>query len=142
MTRIVSSFAEISTNYDAAFVDLWGCVHDGVKALPEAVAALQAYRAAGGTVVLVTNSPRPRASVEVQLEQFGVASDAWDTITTSGDSARAAMFEGAVGSKVFHIGVPEETAFFEPLHIIENPVEVTEVRQLPVLPNVSLSLAF
>ena len=127
MTRIVSSFAEISTNYDAAFVDLWGCVHDGVKALPEAVAALQAYRAAGGTVVLVTNSPRPRASVEVQLEQFGVASDAWDTITTSGDSARAAMFEGAVGSKVFHIGVPEETAFFEPLHIIENPVEVTKV---------------
>ena len=34
MTRIVSSLAEISAQYDALFVDLWGCVHNGVKALP------------------------------------------------------------------------------------------------------------
>ena len=38
MTQIVNSFSEISARYEAAFVDLWGCVHDGVRALPEAVA--------------------------------------------------------------------------------------------------------
>ena len=44
MTQIIPSLAEISDRYEALFVDLWGCVHDGVKALPEAVAALRAYR--------------------------------------------------------------------------------------------------
>ena len=40
MTQIISALSDISDNYQALFVDLWGCVHDGVKALPEAVAAL------------------------------------------------------------------------------------------------------
>lgn len=127
MTRIVSALAEISDDFDAMFVDLWGCVHDGVTALPEAVAALQAYRARGGTVVLVTNSPRPRSSVEVQLDGFGVPQDAWDTIATSGDSARAAMYQGVVGRRVWFIGEPEDTGFFEPLRIQETPVEITRV---------------
>ena len=44
MTRIIEALSDISHAYDALFVDLWGCVHNGVKALPEAVAALQTYR--------------------------------------------------------------------------------------------------
>ncbi|WP_163847054.1 TIGR01459 family HAD-type hydrolase [Pseudooceanicola aestuarii] len=125
MTRIIQSLAEISAPYDALFVDLWGCVHDGVTALPHAVAALQAYRKRGGTVVLVTNSPRARAPVEHQLKGFGVPEDAWDTITTSGDSARAAMFRGVVGQKLFFIGnAAEKSGFFEPLHIQEDPLAI------------------
>ena len=127
MTQIVSSLAEISQRYDALFVDLWGCVHNGVTALPEAVAALQAYRASGGKVVLVTNSPRPRAGVQKQLIHFGVPDDAWDTIATSGDSARAAMFRGAVGNKVYFIGQPGEEKFFEPIGVIKDPVNIEMV---------------
>jgi HAD superfamily hydrolase (TIGR01459 family) len=128
MTRIVQSLSEISAQYDALFVDLWGCVHNGVKAFPDAVAALQAYRRQGGIVVLVTNSPKPRAGVAEQLGQFGVPADAYDTIATSGDSARAAMFTGAVGSKVYFMGEWQRDAgFFEPLHVIHEPIEVTRV---------------
>ena len=127
MTQIVSSLAEISDRYDALFVDLWGCVHNGVHALPEAVAALQAYRAKGGKVVLVTNSPRPRAGVTKQLVHFGVPDDAWDTIATSGDSARAAMFRGVVGSRVYFIGQPGEEKFFEPIGVIKEPIDVEMV---------------
>ncbi|MGR3321083.1 MAG: TIGR01459 family HAD-type hydrolase [Pseudooceanicola sp.] len=127
MTRIISALSEISARYDALFVDLWGCVHDGVRALPEAVSALIDYRKGGGTVVLVTNSPRPRKAVEAQLVQFGVAPDAWDTIATSGDSARAAMYQGVVGTRVFSIGEQEDDGFFIPLKIQDNPVEITRV---------------
>ncbi|MEO9685243.1 MAG: TIGR01459 family HAD-type hydrolase [Tateyamaria sp.] len=127
MTQIVSSLAEISQRYDALFVDLWGCVHNGVHALPDAVAALQTYRKSGGKVVLVTNSPRPRAGVTKQLVQFGVPDDAWDTIATSGDSARAAMFRGVVGQKVFFIGQPGEEKFFEPIGVIKDPIDVQMV---------------
>ncbi len=128
MTQIVSSLAEISDNYKALFVDLWGCVHNGVTAYPEAVAALQAYRANGGIVVLVTNSPKPRAGVAEQLGSFGVPDDAYDTIATSGDSARSAMFIGAVGEKVYFMGEwQRDEGFFQPLEILDNPVDIQRV---------------
>ena len=125
MTRIISSLSDVSESYDALFVDLWGCVHDGVKAFPEAVAALQDYRRKGGIVVLLTNSPKPRAGVQQQMKNMGVPDDAWDTTATSGDSARAAMFRGAVGRKVWFMGEWERDAgFFEPLQILDNPEEI------------------
>lgn len=127
MSQIISQLAEISDRYDALFVDLWGCVHNGITAFPEAVAALQTYRAKGGIVVLVTNAPRPRAGVVPQLAGFGVPEDAWDTIATSGDSARTAMFKGAVGKKVYFIGEDRDHTFFDPIGVVEDPVEITRV---------------
>jgi ribonucleotide monophosphatase NagD (HAD superfamily) len=127
MTRLITALSEIAQGYDALFVDLWGCVHDGVRALPEACAALSAYREGGGAVVLVTNSPRPRGDVERQLRHFGVPDNAWDTIATSGDSARAALFTGAVGHRVWFIGQPQEVIFFDPIKVVEDPVEITRV---------------
>jgi HAD superfamily hydrolase (TIGR01459 family) len=128
MTRIISSLADVSDAYDALFVDLWGCVHDGVTAFPEAVAALQAYRRGGGAVVLLTNSPKPRAGVEDQILKMGVPTDAWDTIATSGDSARAAMFRGAVGQKVWFMGEWERDAgFFTTMEILDAPQEIERV---------------
>lgn len=131
MTRILSSLSDISEAYDALFVDLWGCVHDGVTAFPEAVAALQAYRRGGSTVVLLTNSPKPRAGVEVQILKMGVPVDAWDTIATSGDSARAAMFRGAVGRKIWFMGEWDRDAgFFTPMDILDAPkqIELVELK--------------
>ncbi len=55
MTPIINRLDEISDRYDAMFVDLWGCVHNGLRPFPEAVAALQAYRRKGGVVMLLTN---------------------------------------------------------------------------------------
>jgi HAD superfamily hydrolase (TIGR01450 family) len=127
MTRIITALAEVSANYDALFVDLWGCVHNGVTAIPSAVAALQAYRKTGGKVVLVTNSPRPRAGVLKQLVHFGVPDDAYDAVATSGDSARAAMYGGVVGTQVWHYGPVTDSRFFDPLEILDNPVEITRV---------------
>ncbi len=128
MTTIITNFADISDQYDAAFVDLWGCMHNGLAALPDAVTAMRSFRARGGKVVLVTNSPRPWDSVARQIASMGVPEDAWDAIATSGDSARSAMFQGAVGKKVWFMGEsPRDDDFFKPLKIIENPVEITKV---------------
>ncbi len=128
MTQIITKLAEISSQYDALFVDLWGCLHNGVAAFPDAVSALQAFRKEGGKVVLLTNAPRPRADVARQIERFGVPEDAWDTIVTSGDSGRAAMFRGAVGEKIWFMGNEKiDMGFFEPLNIIEDPVEIKRV---------------
>ena len=127
MTQIVTALSDISAQYDALFVDLWGCVHNGVRAFDAANKALIEYRAGGGIVVLVTNSPRPRAQVEQQLADFGVARDAWDSIASSGDSARSALFLGAVGQKIYFIGTDAELPFFEPLKLIDDPIQISQV---------------
>ncbi|MEP3346900.1 MAG: TIGR01459 family HAD-type hydrolase [Litoreibacter sp.] len=127
MSQIVTHLSEISDRYDALFVDLWGCIHNGLVPFEDAVSAMQAYRAKGGKVIFVTNAPRHHASVQAQLGKIGVAEDSWDAIATSGDSARFAMFNGAVGSKVYFIGQPHDDTFFDPLEIVENPVAVEKV---------------
>ncbi|WP_375263052.1 TIGR01459 family HAD-type hydrolase [Palleronia sp.] len=130
MTQLIQALSDISDDYDALFCDLWGCLHDGVVAFPDAVAALEAYRDRGGMVVLLTNAPRPRAEVAEQIAKFGIPESAWDTIATSGDAARVALFTGAVGSTVFHIGEPRDEGFFEPLAIIDNPVKISRTTDL------------
>ncbi len=127
MTQIISSLADIAHEYDTLLVDLWGCVHNGVTAYDEAVAALKGFRQGGGTVVLLTNAPRSRQEVAKQLIRMNVPEDAYDTIATSGDSARAAMFRGAVGEKVWFMGQPFDEPFFDEMELIEDPVNIQRV---------------
>ena len=112
MTRIIDNLAQVAHSYDAMFVDLWGCLHNGVEPFADAVAALQAYRAQGGKVLLLTNSPRPRASVKRQLERIGVPTDTYDEIASSGDAAQIALSAGMVGRKVYHLGPDHDLSFF------------------------------
>ncbi len=125
--RIIESLDEIALQYDTLFCDLWGCVHDGEKPLPEAVAALQRFRAGGGRVIMITNAPRQRASVVAQLDGMGLPRDTWDDVATSGDAARMAMYRGAVGQKVWFLGEPRDEVFFEPIELVGDPVAITRV---------------
>ena len=113
MVRVIQNLAEISQDYDVLYCDLWGCLHNGAVPYPAAVAALQSFRAGGGTVVLMTNAPRPSAYVRAQLDRLGVPRDAWDMIVSSGDAAQAALFTGAVGRRVYHLGPDKDLGFFE-----------------------------
>lgn len=124
MTRIIQSLSEVSAQYDALFVDLWGCVHNGVKAFPAAVKALQDFRRSGGKVILVTNAPRTRHSVESHLDILGVPKDAWDSIATSGDSARTALYSGVAGSKIYFIGLEEDKRVFTAPEVLSDPVNI------------------
>jgi HAD superfamily hydrolase (TIGR01450 family) len=127
MTRIIASLSEVATLYDAAFVDLWGCLHNGIAAFPAAVSAMRAFRAGGGRVVLVTNAPRPRAHIEAQIERMGIPRDAWDVIASSGDAARVALFQGAVGSRIWFMGEERDRVFLEPPRIVADPLRIEEV---------------
>lgn len=115
MTRILAALAEVSDQYDVLLCDLWGCLHDGQRPFPAAVAALRAFRDAGGMVVLLTNAPRPKPSVQAQLDRIGVPQDCYDEIVSSGDAAQHALIVGMVGRKVHHIGPEKDRVFFTDL---------------------------
>jgi HAD superfamily hydrolase (TIGR01459 family) len=85
--QIIASAGELLSRYDAIFCDVWGVMHNGRAAYAEAGEALARFRAAGGTVILVSNAPVPASGVERVLERTGVRRDAWDAIVSSGDIA-------------------------------------------------------
>ncbi len=112
MTEIITSLSQISARYDAVFCDLWGCLHNGKTPFPAAVAVLQAFRAQGGRVVLLTNAPRPNSIIVKQLDDMGVPRDAWDLVVSSGDATQQALLSGAVGTRVYLIGALKDEPFF------------------------------
>ncbi|MGE3919049.1 MAG: TIGR01459 family HAD-type hydrolase, partial [Hyphomicrobiaceae bacterium] len=89
--------------------------HDGRVAFPEANVALSAFRARGGTVVLVSNAPTPAENVARVLDDKGVVREAWDAIVSSGDLALRHVREQG-WQRLHRIG-PErrDRAFFEAL---------------------------
>jgi HAD superfamily hydrolase (TIGR01459 family) len=112
MTRILTSLSQVAAQYDVLYCDLWGCLHNGKAPFPAAVAALQAFRAKGGVVVLLTNAPRPKPAVIRQLDRLGVPHDCYDEVVTSGDAAQYALVSGAVGTRVWHLGPEKDETFF------------------------------
>ena len=93
-----------AAGYPGIICDLWGVIHDGRAAFPDAVAALKAMKADGKFVVLLSNSPRPSPSVKKQLAGLGVADDCYDVIVTSGDLAKEYMEGEARDATYFHLG--------------------------------------
>jgi len=101
-----SHFASLARGYDVALCDVWGVVHNGVAATAEACDALACFRNQGGTVVLITNAPRPGEIVaRTTLERLGVPRAAYDGIVSSGDVTRA-LIAARAGARVFHIHAP------------------------------------
>src|ERR1044071_7198384 len=89
----VEGLQSLAEAYDLVLCDVWGVLHNGVKAYEAASDALTRFRAKGGRVILVSNAPRPGASVGTQLDGFQVPRTAYDAIVTSGDLTRLAIQE-------------------------------------------------
>jgi HAD superfamily hydrolase (TIGR01450 family) len=92
---IIDGIADLAATSDAWLVDVWGVMHDGKTPFPEAVAACRAFRASGGTVLLLSNSPRTSERVAQQLDGIGVPRESYDAILSSGELTRAALKERA-----------------------------------------------
>jgi HAD superfamily hydrolase (TIGR01459 family) len=110
------AFSALAPGYDAVLSDVWGVIHNGVAAFPEACDALIRFRAGGGSVVLITNAPRPGVVVTRLLDRLGVPRGAYDGIVSSGDVTRA-IIAGRPGKQLFHIGPPRDLPIFEGLDV-------------------------
>jgi HAD superfamily hydrolase (TIGR01459 family) len=115
-------FATLASAYDVLLCDVWGVVHNGVAATPESCDALMRYRSQGGTVVLITNAPRPGEVVMQFIDRLKVPRDAYDAIISSGDVTRAVVAKRA-GQRVFHLGPERDLPTYEGLDVEVVPVE-------------------
>ena len=107
---------DLSHRYPVWFVDIWGVIHNGEKPFVETVATLARHRKEGGTVVLVSNSPRSAKGVIQQLDEVGVRTDAYDDAVTSGDVTQDLMRLVPSG-KLYHIGPARDLSLFDGLPV-------------------------
>ena len=113
---VIGSIEDLGSRYSAWLVDIWGVMHNGHRAFPRAVAATREFRARGGIVVLISNSPRPSPSVQEQLRRLGVPDDAYDATVTSGDLTRHEL-DKHKGAIVFHLGPERDLPIFQGLAV-------------------------
>jgi HAD superfamily hydrolase (TIGR01459 family) len=113
---MIAGLSSIADRYDVILCDIWGVLHDGVQAFPETGEALNRFRAKGGTVVLVSNAPRPGKDVLSLLDHLGARRDAYDAIVTSGDVTRRSV-EKRLGEPLFHLGPERDEPLFTGLEV-------------------------
>ena len=99
---LLPHFSALAPDYDALLCDVWGVVHNGLVAFPQACDALMRTRARGATVVFITNSPRPGEVVARQLERLHVPRETYDAIVSSGDVTRSGI-ENRPGQSLYHL---------------------------------------
>ena len=115
-------FSTLAGSYDVVLSDVWGVIHNGVAATAAACDALTRFRGQGGTVMLITNAPRPGEVVTRFLDKLAVPRSAYDGIVSSGDVTRAAM-TARPDKHVFHIGPERDLPIFDGLGLDFGPLE-------------------
>jgi HAD superfamily hydrolase (TIGR01459 family) len=115
-------FSTLASAYDVVLCDVWGVVHNSLVAFADACTALTRFRRQGGTVVLITNAPRPAEVVMTLLDELEVPRAAYDAIVSSGDVTRA-IIAARAGQRAFHVGPGRDVPIFDGLDAPLAPIE-------------------
>ena len=121
----VDRLSDLVDGAEVVLSDIWGVVHNGLEAFPEACEALHTFRSQGGTVILITNAPRPADSVQRQLRKLGIADETYDAIVSSGDLTRN-FVAGHPGKKVFWLGPERDNSIYRGLDPVFAPLEQSD----------------
>ncbi len=117
---ILTGVAGISETRKAWLCDVWGVLLDGVTVFAPAIEACRRFKALGGEIVLVTNSPKPSAAVLDRLHSMGVPEDCFSALVSSGEVTRA-FVEAYSAGPVFHLGPEHDRSLFDGLNVMLTP---------------------
>jgi HAD superfamily hydrolase (TIGR01459 family) len=127
--QLLDGLHGLAPRYDAFLLDQFGVLHDGSTVYPGVVDCLEALKAAGKRVVILSNSGTRRAPNRQRLLDLGIAGDLYEDFVTSGEVTRAylqsapallrAGGEGTGPLRCLPLGGPSEGALLEGLDLIE-----------------------
>jgi HAD superfamily hydrolase (TIGR01459 family) len=120
---LIQGIAALAPRYDGFILDLWGVVHDGVAPLPGALECLDALKAAGKRIALLSNAPRRSDDVVERITRIGVPAGLYHHVLSSGEEAwqhlhrRDDPFYAALGRRCLHIGSERDMLIREGLEL-------------------------
>ena len=94
----------LAGRYDAFIVDLWGVVHDGVRAFPAAVDCLERLHGQGKRILILSNAPRRAVEVAARSAEIGLPPQVCDFIMSSGEETWRHLAEHSAGARCYHLG--------------------------------------
>ena len=123
MIETPAGFAPLAERYDGFILDLWGVIHDGSRAYPQAAATLERLLLTGKPTLLLSNAPRrPRALVE-GMEAMGIPRRLYGAVMSSGEAvnqelkSRRDPFYAALDGPCYHLGPERDRSVFDDLTI-------------------------
>ncbi len=114
MIRILPGLAGLAESYDAFILDLWGVLHDGVQAYPEARDCLLELKARGKKLQVLSNAPRRAHEVQARNRQLGLDDALFDAVVSSGEATWQALARRndawcrRLGRRCYHLGPPRD----------------------------------
>ncbi|MDZ4736247.1 MAG: TIGR01459 family HAD-type hydrolase [Rhodospirillaceae bacterium] len=117
MTQAIAGLRDVADRYDGFIVDLWGVMHDGVRAFPDAVATLRQLRARGARIVMLSNAPRRSALAAERSAAIGVTTDLYDTMITSGEDCWLGLRASPPGPRAVFIQAGRDGNYIDGLDI-------------------------
>ncbi|MDO8421900.1 MAG: TIGR01459 family HAD-type hydrolase [Parvibaculum sp.] len=123
---LISGLAAIADKYDALLCDVWGVLHNGKEAYAGVADALANFRAKGGTVLLLSNAPRPSMQLPMMLANMGITDAAYNGILTSGDATKTFITQHSMGTQCFAIGPGRDNNLFDDTGIAQVSAEEAE----------------
>ena len=99
-------------NYDLFFIDIWGVVHNGLQIFQDSIEVLENLKINNKEFVLLTNAPRPNATVIEFLKKLGL-NKFYENVYTSGEASLKFLIENFHNLKFYHIGPPNDFDLFK-----------------------------
>lgn len=114
--KILDGIAPIVDNYDHFILDIWGVLHNGVRAYDTVVPCLEALKDQGKQICLLTNSPNRAHYIPPQLEALGIGSHLYDHVISSGESTYQEL-KNYTGQSIYCFYKDEDPTAIEGLNL-------------------------
>ncbi|MGZ8410823.1 MAG: TIGR01459 family HAD-type hydrolase [Hyphomicrobium sp.] len=130
---IVPGLRVLAQRYDALILDLWGVLHDGVRPYPWVIPCLEALRASGKALCVLSNAPRRVSRIAAHMAEMGLPPALIDVIYSSGEATFEALTTGPgaspldpFGRRCLHIGRAADARLVSKtdIRLVSDPAEV------------------
>lgn len=102
--RLIETLGDIADGFDAIVLDQWGVLHDGTTPYAGAIQALEALKARGTRLAVLSNSGKRADINAARIADKGFAPDLFETVMTSGEALWRDVASGAIsGTRVFAV---------------------------------------
>jgi HAD superfamily hydrolase (TIGR01459 family) len=119
--RLYGGIGEVAEDFDGYILDLWGVLHDGLRAYPPTLECLERLRALGKRIAILSNGPRRATAVAERCRELGILPQHYDHLMSSGEEtwrhlkARSDPWYRALGRRCFHLGPARDLGMREGL---------------------------
>ena len=126
INKEIKNLGDISDEYNGFLIDLWGVVHNGLKLFPGIINILERLIDKRKEIIFITNAPRRSKIIKKQLAEFGISSEFYKDVVSSGEISWLWMKKNSMAANdkltCFHIGPPRDNNLLEETDILKTKI--------------------